>query len=1455
MKTTRVTTGMRLGWILAAGGVAGALSAEVAPVNRTPYISTFYIQPKVNLGDPATIDYYVTDFDHKEYLDDDTTERFVIDYWVNGVKGVLTNVPAGDRSLHLGVLPKGNVLFAFQATDRLGIKSHRLYQEFRVVDPAEEAIQPGEVLHPDLAVFNISSNDTNPVATTAGLTALIKWASTNGYRKVVLPQGRYRIHESNTVQMASGVTLDMNGSTFKLNPNALGKALMLEFVDCMDTHVVNGTFEGDLLEHDFVNAPNNSEWVTALYISQGSEYCSVEDVIVTNVTGSGTRSNHGHSYDYPPVAIGNRFSPGDVDAQGAIVASTIRTTNTNLIDIAKFVNSHKFIQLGIYGGYQGNLAGHWVYKAHFYDAGKNYLESIEGYMYRRLYPPANARYARFTLYSTSQTDGLSVFNFLSPYNCAYRNIRHVNVRCVGMALNGMNNFLVEGCRFDNCGWASATCAFDAEDGWDLMQDLTFRNNVFGVNPVNEFLTCAGHNFVMENNVMKAYVYDRTRSFVFRNNALKSATYRFGSRLRSGFSRISGNDNQGKATLILDNMLPDKRHYVRDEHYTNGVAGGATGGWLGFYRCAIDGGAMNAHAVQCSILNVTNIGSSFGIVDSVVSNSYLKQSQINVNLVSGSTVVNSRLFVQGGVIIANSNRLIDTDCAISASWLTNSAFQLTGNRIDTSKSGLITVGNSFKHLLLHSNVICATHPDFNVVTLANPNFSAVQPDGSMLVDVQENLFDAAGGNVLKVNYLPNTHCTLFANFHYNVYNNIGLHTANIANKPNILISILPDVPTTLSVTLTADVIPENAGAGAMTVTVTRYMNTAEALTVHLASSDPTLLSVPATVVIPAGQTSVTFTLDMIDNADQTGHQSETVTASADGFSAGTANVEVHDDELASLAIGVPETPLPLAEGAVTNYTVALGTVPADPVTVTPLPQTPLLVSPATLVFTSADWNLPQIVTVTHPDTDTLADPPRVRTIGHTLSSMDSAYDALPVDALPLAISDNDAPALTLASATETLSEAAGKAAATLTLTRNTPATNALSVVLASSRPDKLLVPSPATIPPGSGNVTLTVDAVDNALAEPSALVTISATAAGYAAGAVVIEVTDDDTPPIAITNAVIYAESFETLDEGAPLLPARGWYAGTPEAGVVVRDTYAYSRALPLNTTHTQYASITETVTNRIAQAASQPTWIDMMIAPCLGGPEANVGEEETGVFFSESGRLMLFHRDLAGGTNRWTELEHPAVATGAWVRLTAAFDYETEDPLHPGIRYLRLFLDGRAISSGAAYTDNDGSGLPGGFWFATHRPSPAPVGEISFHNGPCHLDDLTVTTQPPRTPGGTPWSWLARYGLTADDGASDFDVDGFTAQEEHIAETDPEDPDSFFKILAIYADPADAARVGVPSAPGRLYTLEGRSSLESASWLPLGEMTDVPGTGAMLWLSDTNAAPARFFRVKVRLDE
>lgn len=106
-----------------------------APENQVPYISCYYVDPKVNIDEQATINYYVTDYWHKDYVRDDDSERFTVDYWVNGKKNTINKVKAGDNSLVLPRLPKGTILFAIQCTDSKGRESHRLYQEFLIVDP------------------------------------------------------------------------------------------------------------------------------------------------------------------------------------------------------------------------------------------------------------------------------------------------------------------------------------------------------------------------------------------------------------------------------------------------------------------------------------------------------------------------------------------------------------------------------------------------------------------------------------------------------------------------------------------------------------------------------------------------------------------------------------------------------------------------------------------------------------------------------------------------------------------------------------------------------------------------------------------------------------------------------------------------------------------------------------------------------------------------------------------------------------------------------------------------------------------------------------------------------------------------------------------------------------------------------------------------------------------------
>ncbi|MDD4061217.1 MAG: FAD-dependent oxidoreductase, partial [Kiritimatiellae bacterium] len=748
-------------------------------INHVPYLSTDTIPHKVPFGEVAEIGFYVTDYHQREYLADDDAARFSIAYWVNGVRHEFGTVPPGDHVIAISGLPKGRVLLGLQATDAEGRKSHRLFQEFLVVDPADEAIAGSEVLHPDLALFGIRSDDADPAATTAGLNTLLGWAAANGYKKVVLPPGRYRISETNTVRMPSGMTLDMNGATFKLNPNALGGSMMLDIANCTNSHVRNGTLEGDLLEHDFANAPDNSEWVNAYSISGRSAYCTVENLLVTNVTGYGTCVSTGQTGRW--IDNLGPCAAGDIDANGRVVPSSVRCTYTNYIDIAEFKAQTDFLQLGIYLGYQGNPAQSWGFVAHFYDEDKVYLEAVEGYLYRRLYIPEAARYVRLTLLGSAKPTNLSLFNIRSPYNCAIRNVRHANVRCVGMVVSGSNNLLVEDCRFDNCGWAAARCAFDAEDGWDLMQDLTFRRNVFGTNPANEFLTCAGHNVIAEDNEMGVYIWDRTHSPVVRDNAIKTATYNVGSLRTSGYGRISGNVNAGRVNLSPSAPASDKAHGIRGDVCLGGISG-TIDGRANFYRCAITNGSVSARVYHSSLYAVTNSGGAFALFDSAIDTSAITQSTADTtNVVVGCTVANSSFGANNAWVVVSNSVLADTTLETLAGWNSTVSLTVADNDIATSRPFLVRAHNNFARIALEGNRLHATDPGFQAVSLLNAQHA------SMFVEILGNEVSGSGGSLVKRIWLTEPEKRLYINLVANRLENIRLYDPNVAGYSQIVIT--------------------------------------------------------------------------------------------------------------------------------------------------------------------------------------------------------------------------------------------------------------------------------------------------------------------------------------------------------------------------------------------------------------------------------------------------------------------------------------------------------------------------------------------------------------------------------------------------------------------------------------------------------------------------------------------
>ncbi len=118
----------------------------------------------------------------------------------------------------------------------------------------------------------------------------------------------------------------------------------------------------------------------------------------------------------------------------------------------------------------------------------------------------------------------------------------------------------------------------------------------------------------------------------------------------------------------------------------------------------------------------------------------------------------------------------------------------------------------------------------------------------------------------------------------------------------------------------------AGAG------TVRLGEAEAfdVVVTLVSSDYSKLLDPGEVTVPAGATSVSFDLEVVDNDILDGSQTVSVSASAAGFETGSASMVIHDNEEGGLELLLPDS---LAHEVIATGEVRIAAPAANSITVT------------------------------------------------------------------------------------------------------------------------------------------------------------------------------------------------------------------------------------------------------------------------------------------------------------------------------------------------------------------------------------------------------------------------------------------------------------------------------------------------------------------------------------------
>ena len=302
-----------------------------------------------------------------------------------------------------------------------------------------------------------------------------------------------------------------------------------------------------------------------------------------------------------------------------------------------------------------------------------------------------------------------------------------------------------------------------------------------------------------------------------------------------------------------------------------------------------------------------------------------------------------------------------------------------------------------------------------------------------------------------------------------------------------------------------------------IVISRNTPTDEPLEVFLTNGDPSETDVPVSVIIPAGETSVTVDIAPLDDDLVDGDQVSTITATAPGLAPATQDVTVGDDD--DLELSIEPSP----------------NQPVDPATGLPVTQEDG--APVELVISrNGPTDEPLVVTLTNGDPDT-TDTPATVTIpagedsvtvlidpvdedivdGDTVAPVTAtAPDYAPATQAVL-VEDDDAPALTIAPAANTpIDPATGNplieengAPTEIVISRNTPTDEPLEVFLTNGDPSETDVPVSVIIPAGETSVTVDIAPLDDDLVDGDQVSTITATAPGLAPATQDVTVGDDD----------------------------------------------------------------------------------------------------------------------------------------------------------------------------------------------------------------------------------------------------------------------------------------------------------------------------------------------------------
>ncbi|MFC1451843.1 hypothetical protein ACFLSJ_00695 [Verrucomicrobiota bacterium] len=256
------------------------------------------------------------------------------------------------------------------------------------------------------------------------------------------------------------------------------------------------------------------------------------------------------------------------------------------------------------------------------------------------------------------------------------------------------------------------------------------------------------------------------------------------------------------------------------------------------------------------------------------------------------------------------------------------------------------------------------------------------------------------------------------------------------------------------------------------------------------------------------------------------------------------------------------------------------------------------------------------------------------------------------------------------------------------------------------------------------------------------------------------------------STIPFEDAFEDYAAGSAFIGVNGWEASPwpPGVGVVSNWSYPYAGTYPLSaTTHVQVASISGPVTNMFKTDlySYDPDYddpgnlltnvcVEMMLHSSYLSTDPRVGDQQVACYVRTTGHLVVRHAYYIDHFQDerivWSELEHPAVDSNEWMRLTLDLWYVADEPYFEGEHWFQIAVNGNVQSHALAYSWPPGITFDehpdGGTWFLCADSGYANPGHgenapyftgIRFRGIGC-ADDLVVregqAIRPPTTTTG-----------------------------------------------------------------------------------------------------------------------